>query len=166
MEIQTKPEKGHAYVLGDRDTCRAEEEGKSAEFALATDRFLAPLICRVVRAVRVRARRRRTRNSTSRLGHLRCCSPNLRFRYTYSIFENDLKVTLTKPLFLLSDSNITTPCTLHVLQELSIFRWTCDKKLQNNMPMYSGHGTRPERRRSSSSTKSSKRHSHQTISRH
>ena len=27
--------------------------GKSAEFALATDRFLAPLICRVVRAVRV-----------------------------------------------------------------------------------------------------------------
>ena len=26
---------------------------KSAEFALATDRFLAPLICRVVRAVRV-----------------------------------------------------------------------------------------------------------------
>ena len=48
--------KGHAYVLGDRDTRGAEEEeeeGKSAEFALATDRFLAPLICRVVRAVRV-----------------------------------------------------------------------------------------------------------------
>ena len=32
---------------------RREEGGKSAEFALATDRFLAPLICRVVRAVRV-----------------------------------------------------------------------------------------------------------------
>ena len=32
---------------------KGEEEGKSAEFALATDRFLAPLICRVVRAVRV-----------------------------------------------------------------------------------------------------------------
>ena len=56
LEIQTKPEKrtclcprgpGHAGS-------RAEEEaGKSAEFALATDRFLAPLICRVVRAVRV-----------------------------------------------------------------------------------------------------------------
>ena len=28
-------------------------EGKSAVFALATDRFLAPLICRVVHAVRV-----------------------------------------------------------------------------------------------------------------
>ena len=27
--------------------------GKSAEFALATERILAPLICRVVRAVRV-----------------------------------------------------------------------------------------------------------------
>ena len=50
-------QKGHAHVLGDRDTraeeAEAEEEGKSAEFALATDRFLAPLICRVVRAVRV-----------------------------------------------------------------------------------------------------------------
>ena len=46
--------KGHAHVLGDRDTrAEEEEEGKSAEFALATDRFLAPLICRVVRAVRV-----------------------------------------------------------------------------------------------------------------
>ena len=48
--------KGHAHVLGDRDTwaaAAAAAEGKSAEFALATDRFLAPLICRVVRAVRV-----------------------------------------------------------------------------------------------------------------
>jgi len=46
--------KGHAHVLGDRDTRGGEEEGgKSAEFALDTDRFLAPLICRVVRAVRV-----------------------------------------------------------------------------------------------------------------
>ena len=47
--------KGHAHVLGDRDTRgeEGEEEGKSAEFALATNRFLAPLICRVVRAVRV-----------------------------------------------------------------------------------------------------------------
>ena len=46
--------KGHAYVHGDRDTRGgAEAGGKSAEFALATDRFLAPLICRVVRAVRV-----------------------------------------------------------------------------------------------------------------
>ena len=44
--------KGHAHVLGDRDT-RAAAARKSAEFALATDRFLAPLICRVVRAVRV-----------------------------------------------------------------------------------------------------------------
>ena len=32
---------------------KRREGGKSAEFALATDRFLAPLICRVVRAVRV-----------------------------------------------------------------------------------------------------------------
>ena len=50
-------QKGHAHVLGDRDTraaaAAAAEGGKSAEFALATDRFLAPLICRVVRAVRV-----------------------------------------------------------------------------------------------------------------
>ena len=45
--------KGHAYVPGDRDTRTAAAVGKSAEFALATDRFLAPLICRVVRAVRV-----------------------------------------------------------------------------------------------------------------
>ena len=46
--------KGHAHVLGDRDTrAAAAEGGKSAEFALATDRFLAPLICRVVRAVLV-----------------------------------------------------------------------------------------------------------------
>ena len=49
--------KGHAYVLGDRDTrtgiVKVASGGKSAEFALATDRFLAPLICRVVRAVRV-----------------------------------------------------------------------------------------------------------------
>ena len=46
-------QKGHAHVLGDRDTWAAAAAGKSAEFALATDRFLAPLICRVVRAVRV-----------------------------------------------------------------------------------------------------------------
>ena len=48
--------KGHAYVLGNRDTRTGEEksrEGKSAEFYLATNRCLAPLICRVVRAVRV-----------------------------------------------------------------------------------------------------------------
>ena len=48
---------GHAYVHGDRDTrtriVKVASVGKSAEFALATDRFLAPLICRVVRAVRV-----------------------------------------------------------------------------------------------------------------
>ena len=41
---------------GDRDT-RGEGEGaaagKSAEFTLATDRILAPLICRAVRAVRM-----------------------------------------------------------------------------------------------------------------
>ena len=53
LKYKQNLKKGHAYVLGDRDTCRGEAVGKSAEFALATDRFLAPLICRVVRAVRV-----------------------------------------------------------------------------------------------------------------
>ena len=38
---------------GTRGPERRRKGGKSAEFALATDRFLAPLICRVVRAVRV-----------------------------------------------------------------------------------------------------------------
>ena len=38
---------------GTRGPEERREGGKSAEFALATDRFLAPLICRVVRAVRV-----------------------------------------------------------------------------------------------------------------
>ena len=84
------------------------------------------------------------------------------FRYTYSIFEVDSKVTFTKTLFLLADSNITTPCPLHVLKQMITTQYIV---ATHNMPMSSGTGTRAERSRSSSSTKSSKRLSHQTFSR-
>ena len=54
LEIQTKPEKRTCLCpRGPGHVQSRRAGGKSAEFALATDRFLAPLICRVVRAVRV-----------------------------------------------------------------------------------------------------------------
>ena len=53
LEIQTKPEKRTCLCPGGPGHAYRRAVGKSAEFALATDRFLAPLICRVVRAVRV-----------------------------------------------------------------------------------------------------------------
>ena len=52
LEIQTKPQKKTCLCPGGPGHA-GRRAGKSAEFALATDRFLAPLICRVVRAVRV-----------------------------------------------------------------------------------------------------------------
>ena len=57
------------------------------------------------------------------------------FRYTYSIFDGDLKVTLTKTLFLLGDSNITTPCPLHVLEQIMAKR---SIMVTYSMPIYSG----------------------------
>ena len=54
LEIQTKPEKRTCLCpRGPGHVGSRRVAGKSAEFALATDRFLAPLICRVVLAVRV-----------------------------------------------------------------------------------------------------------------
>ena len=63
------------------------------------------------------------------------------FRYTYNIFDGDSKVTLTKTIFLLSDSNITTPCPLHVLEQMMAKQYIM---ATHNMPMSSGTGTRPE----------------------
>ena len=57
------------------------------------------------------------------------------FRYTYSIFDGDLKVTLTKTLFLLGDSNITTPCPLHVLEQIMAKQ---SIMVTQSMPMSSG----------------------------
>ena len=56
LEIQTKPEKRTCLCPRGPGHAGRGAAGKSAEFALATDRFLAPLICRVVRAVQVRGR--------------------------------------------------------------------------------------------------------------
>ena len=64
------------------------------------------------------------------------------FRYTYSIFDGDLKVTLTKTLFLLGDSNITTPCPLHVLEQIMAKQ---SIMVTHSMPMSSGTGTRAEK---------------------
>ena len=63
------------------------------------------------------------------------------FRYTYIIFDGDLKVTLTKTLFLLGDSNITTPCPLHVLEQIMAKQ---SIMVTHSMPMSSGTGTRAE----------------------
>ena len=63
------------------------------------------------------------------------------FRYTYSIFDGDLKVTLTKTLFLLGDSNITTPCPLHLLEQIMAKQYIM---VTHSMPMSSGTGTRAE----------------------
>ena len=57
------------------------------------------------------------------------------FRYTCSIFDGDLKVTLTKTLFLLGDSNITTPCPLHLLEQIMAKQYIM---VPHNMPIYSG----------------------------
>ena len=65
------------------------------------------------------------------------------FRYTYNIFDGDLKVTLTKTLFLLGDSNITTPCPLHVLEQIMAKQ---SIMVTHNMPMSSGTGTRAEKK--------------------
>ena len=64
------------------------------------------------------------------------------FRYTYSIFDGNLKVTLTKTLFLLGDSNITTPCPLHVLEQIMAKQYIM---VTHSMPMSSGTGTRAEK---------------------
>ena len=57
------------------------------------------------------------------------------FRYTYSIFDGDSKVTLTKTLFLLGDSNITTPCPLHLLEQIMAKQ---SIMVTHSMPIYSG----------------------------
>ena len=57
------------------------------------------------------------------------------FRYTYIIFDGDLKVTLTKTLFLLGDSNITTPCPLHLLEQIMAKQ---SIMVTHSMPIYSG----------------------------
>ena len=64
------------------------------------------------------------------------------FRYTYSIFDGDSKVTLTKTLFLLGDSYITTPCPLHVLEQIMAKQYIM---ATHSMPMSSGTGTRAEK---------------------
>ena len=66
------------------------------------------------------------------------------FRYTCSIFDNDPKVTLTKTLFLLGDSNITTPCPLHVLEQIMAKQ---SIMVTHSMPMSSGTGTRAEKKK-------------------
>ena len=63
------------------------------------------------------------------------------FRYTCSIFDGNSKVTLTKTLFLLGDSNITTPCPLHVLEQIMAKQYIM---VTHSMPMSSGTGTRAE----------------------
>ena len=57
------------------------------------------------------------------------------FRYTYSIFDGDSKVTLTITLFLLGDSNITTPCPLHLLEQIMAKQ---SIMVTHSMPIYSG----------------------------
>ena len=57
------------------------------------------------------------------------------FRYTCSIFDGDSEVTLTKTLFLLGDSNITTPCPLHVLEQIMAKQ---SIMVTHSMPMSSG----------------------------
>ena len=57
------------------------------------------------------------------------------FRYTYSIFDGDSKVILTKTLFLLGDSNITTPCPLHFLEQIMAKQ---SIMVTHSMPIYSG----------------------------
>ena len=57
------------------------------------------------------------------------------FRYTCSIFDGDSEVTLTKTLFLLGDSNITTPCPLHVLEQIMAKQ---SIMVTHSMPIYSG----------------------------
>ena len=57
------------------------------------------------------------------------------FRYTCSIFDSDSEVTLTKTLFLLGDSNITTPCPLHVLEQIMAKQ---SIMVTHSMPIYSG----------------------------
>ena len=64
-------------------------------------------------------------------------------RYTCSIFDGDSKVTLTKTLFLLGDSNITTPCPLHVLEQIMAKQYIM---VTHSMPMSSGTGTRAEKK--------------------
>ena len=66
------------------------------------------------------------------------------FRYTHNIFDGDSKVTLTKTLFLLGDSNITTPCPLHVLEQIMAKQYIT---ATHNMPMSSGTGTRAEEKK-------------------
>ena len=63
------------------------------------------------------------------------------FRYTCSIFDGNSKVTLTKTLFLLGDSNIRTPCSLHVLEQIMAKQYIM---VTHSMPMSSGTGTRAE----------------------
>ena len=65
------------------------------------------------------------------------------FRYTCSIFDSDSEVTLTKTLFLLGDSNITTPCPLHVLEQIMAKQYIM---VTHSMPMSSGTGTRAEKK--------------------
>ena len=57
------------------------------------------------------------------------------FRYTCSIFDGDSKVTLTKTLFLLGDSNITTPCPLHLLEQIMAKQ---SIMVTHSMSIYSG----------------------------
>ena len=57
------------------------------------------------------------------------------FRYTCSIFDGDSEVTLTKTLFLLGDSNITTPCPLHLLEQIMAKQ---SIMVTHSMPIYSG----------------------------
>ena len=63
------------------------------------------------------------------------------FHYTCSIFDGDSEVTFTKTLFLLGDSNITTPCHLHVLEHIMAKQYIM---ITHNMSMSSGTGTRAE----------------------
>ena len=57
------------------------------------------------------------------------------FRYTCSLFDGDSKVTFTKTIFLLGDSNITTPYPLHVLEQIMAKQ---SIMVTHSMPIYSG----------------------------
>ena len=52
------------------------------------------------------------------------------FHYTYNMFKDNLRVTLTKRYKNKEDSSKKVLCLFHVLKELSIFHYTCAKNRQ------------------------------------